>query len=154
MLRNVGAIAKYFPLEEPILCVGSGDGTEVLAWGVLGYDVCGIDISKRKSGYANIRGASTYCADAEEGISIAGHNIYCAHTLEHMQNPQRFIDHALQTAISTLCFIIPIEVNGTRNPSHLHPFSSLNGLGITMGKVIYKTEHYNDEPEGIMVIKL
>jgi hypothetical protein len=51
VMRNVGEVAPYYPINEPVLCFGSGDGFEVQAWDLLGFDAVGCEISEKKSAY-------------------------------------------------------------------------------------------------------
>ena len=160
ILRNVGEVARFFPIDEPILCVGSGDGLEVEAWKLLGYDpVYGLDISHWRCMVAQKHGVRTWVVD------IAGSrlprplngkrqyaNVYCAHTLEHCTNPPLAIEKFSKWAFSTICIVVPVELNGSRNPSHLSPFSGLN-LQIGGFGVVYSDERINDELEAVKVYK-
>ena len=48
VLRNVGEAAIHFPKDEPVLCIGSGDGFEVEVWKTIGFYSVGLDISSSK----------------------------------------------------------------------------------------------------------
>ena len=151
ILRNVGRVARFFPLGEKILCVGSGDGTEMLIWRALGYRVFGVEISNTKAQLSDERGEFAMCEDIEDTIHYKrGCNIYCAHTLEHLGNPEKFLNQAISQAPSTVCVIFPIEINGSKNPSHLSPISSIKQIE-HYGKVRHSETLFDNEPQGMVI---
>ena len=147
-MRNVGEAAQYFPEDEPILCVGSGDGFEIQAWMLLGFEASGYEISSSKIKIAAGHGISTF----DQGLGdIYPHNIYCAHTLEHLDNPSEYMKIFSRLAISTICVIFPIEPNGSKNPSHLSPIGSIHDINFPGFDILLKKERWNDEREGIII---
>lgn len=157
ILRNIGQMSKYFPRDEPIMCVGSGDGLEVEAWRLLGYDAVGLDISTSKVEVSRQHGIPSTDVPIEAVNEFdRPYNIYCAHTLEHCESIEGILCLFEKTAISTICIIIPIEKRGTRNPSHLSPFWSLDELRIKSDyfSEVLRVERYNDELEGAVVWKI
>lgn len=152
ILRNIGEVARFFPLDEPVLCVGSGDGLEVEAWQLLGYHAHGVEVSPEKAMIARDHGAATTEAPAEGLDAVEGlWNIYCAHTLEHCRDARAVLAHFLRMALSTICIIVPVEPRGTRNPSHLSPVLDLGQIRIPGMHEVMRYERHNDEPEGIIV---
>lgn len=155
ILRNVGEVSRFFPLDEPVLCVGSGDGLEVEAWRLLGYEAHGVEISPHKASIAKRHGVPCTEAPAESLNEVAGNwNIYCAHTLEHCTDPSTVLAQFVGMALSTICIIVPIEPMGTRNPSHLNPIKSLSDIRLPGLLEEMRAERFNDEPEGVIVWKL
>lgn len=144
VLRNVGEAAEYFPINEPVLCFGSGDGFEVEVWNLLGFKATGYDISQRKNKLAKKHGVDV-------GKKYPS-NIYCAHTLEHLENRNLVLDEMRENCISTICLIFPIEPIGSNNPSHLSPIKSLNDINLDM-MVVLKYERLNNEREGVIIFK-
>jgi len=147
VLRNVGMAAPYFPVGEPVICFGSGDGLELEVWRLLGYAVTGVEISERKRAIANAHGCFT--VDVLQGRG----NIYCAHTLEHVPDVGRVLALFRQTCISTICCIVPLEPDGSRNPSHLAPIRRLDDVRIEGMEVLLKMERWNDEREGVVICR-
>ena len=150
VMRNIGEAAPYFPEDEPILCVGSGDGFEVRAWELLGFDVSGYEISSSKIKIAAEYGVSTLDHGLE---NMKPNNIYCAHTLEHFESSCKYIDLFCRLAISTICLIFPIEPYGSKNPSHLSPIRSIHDIDLPGFKIMLKKERWNDDREGIIIWK-
>lgn len=153
ILRNVGEFARWFPRDEPIICVGAGDGLEVEAWQLLGHEATGIDISPKKARVASKFGVPVLDLDAH-GADYRGRNIYCAHTLEHCKDAESLLYSFALNALSTICVIVPIEPDGSRNPSHLSPIRNLSQLHLPerSGWIeTLRTERHNDEPEGAIV---
>jgi hypothetical protein len=142
VLRNVGEAAPYFPINEPVLCYGSGDGFEVQVWSLLGFEAYGYDISSHKNKLAQSHGV-----EIKKDIKA---NVYCAHTLEHLYDRDAQIKRMISNCISTVCFIFPIEPNGSKNPSHLSPIKSINDIVVPMN-IMVKYERWNDEKEGIII---
>jgi hypothetical protein len=150
VMRNVGESAPYFPEDEPILCVGSGDGFEVQAWKLLGFDVSGYEISSSKIRIAAKHSIATFYQGLEK---LYPYNIYCAHTIEHFDNSSEYIRIFSKLAISTVCLIFPIEPYGSNNPSHLSPVGSIHDIDLPGFKIMLKKERWNDEREGIIIWK-
>lgn len=155
ILRNIGEVAKFFPLDEPILCVGSGDGLEVQAWNLLGYQAQGVDVSPAKAQVALDHGVPTTEIPAErlDQFPKNSANIYCAHTLEHTKDPWLVMKHFLRIAVSTVCIIVPVEPKGTKNPAHVSPVIDLSTIRIPSLTEVMRFERFNDEPEGVIVWK-
>lgn len=150
ILRNVGEVARFFPSEEPLLCFGCGDGLEVEAWKLLGYDAVGCEISKEKSAKAEVFGVRIM---SQKALGVYSLNVYCAHTIEHVVDAKAILEWFSKIALSTVCIICPIEPNGSRNPSHLSPVRALTDIMVPGMKVVQMIERYNDEPEGLIVFK-
>jgi hypothetical protein len=150
VLRNVGEAAKYFPIDEPIICIGSGDGFEVEVWKLLGFNAFGCEISTRKRIIAKAFGVTSVTNFAD---SQGRCNIYCAHTIEHMKQAQLEINNWTKRVKTVICCIFPIEPMGTRNPSHLSPIKSLNTLKFPNMEILLKQERFNDEREGIIIAR-
>lgn len=147
VLRNIGEAAIYYPEEEGVLCFGSGDGFELQVWKLLGFNAIGCEISSKKNNIAAIYGVES----VNDIKSIKEQrNIYCAHTLEHVNNAQELIFTLWDKCLSIMCCIFPIEPKGSKNPSHLSPIYNLNQL-IFPGKILYKSSRWNDEFEGIII---
>jgi hypothetical protein len=149
VMRNVGEVAPYYPINEPVLCFGSGDGFEVQAWDLLGFDAVGCEISERKR-----RISSGYRVYTYETLSQAQgqYNIYCAHTLEHVVDKRALISQLWEKCCSVMCLIFPIEPNGTKNPSHLSPIKNIDDV-VVPGSIIKKTVRWNDELEGLILCR-
>lgn len=148
VMRNIGEAAPYFPENESVLCVGSGDGFEVEAWKLLGFEATGYEISSSKIRIASRHGVATLDQGLED---IHPHNIYCAHTIEHLDNPSNYLKIFCRLAISTICLIFPIEPYGSNNPSHLSPVGSLHDIDLQGFRVMLKKERWNDDREGIII---
>ena len=155
VLRNVGDAARHFPLSEPLMCFGCGDGLEVEAFKLLGFDVIGCDISRKKRLVAEQHNTLVYAPD-DPLLEQIERNIYCAHTIEHVEDLVQTLEYFEEVAISTICIICPIEPRGSRNPSHLSPIRSIRDLELsdwTYWKPIRIEERFNDEPEAVLVWK-
>ena len=148
VMRNVGMAAAYFPEDEPVLCFGCGDGFEIEAWRLLGFDAVGVELSDIKRTVAAKRRLTVY-KSMPSGI---GANIYCAHTIEHLPYIKKTIKELWHICLSVMCLIFPIEPHGTRNPSHLSPIKSLDDIDVP-GRILYKQSRFNDEPEGVIICK-
>ena len=148
VLRNIGMAAPYFPENESVLCFGSGDGFEIEIWRRLGFRAVGCEISKVKREIARSHGLYSW-ADRTE--VLGNHNIYCAHTIEHVTDVEDTLGWFVKTCVSTLCLIFPIEPYGSKNPSHLSPIKSMEQLRIPRMEVVLKFEHWNDEREGVLI---
>ena len=148
-LRNIGEVAPHFPINEPVICFGSGDGFEVEVWQLLGYDAIGCEISSIKKDIASKYGIRTI----NSLYDGARRNVYCAHTIEHVRNRDIAMKRIAAWSISTTCFIFPIEPNGSMNPSHLSPVKSINDIDIPGMQILLKYERWNDEREGIVIFK-
>jgi len=151
VLRNIGEVAPYFPINEPILCFGSGDGFEVRVWELLGYAAIGCELSSKKREVALSYGVETV-SNLEACIGMR-RNVYCAHTIEHVEDRDITMLRLASISISTICFIFPIEPNGSMNPSHLSPIESLDDVDILDMRTALKYERWNDEREGIVIFK-
>lgn len=154
IFRNIGEVARFFPLSEPVLCVGCGDGLEVQAWRLLGYRADGIDISVAKRKVAESHGVPYTSAPAEDILAdiSPGFNVYCAHTLEHLLSPDTVMQEMRRIVVSVMCIIVPIEAKGSNNPSHLSPVLDLSHIRLS-GNIeeVMRCERWNNEPEGIIV---
>lgn len=150
VLRNIGEAAPFFPPDEPVLCYGSGDGFEVEVWRLLGYAAFGCEISSKKRAVAAAHDIVTVPTldDMRDPC-----NIYCAHTIEHLADPQAIIDQWLRMVQSTICCIFPIEPHGSKNPSHLAPVADLSAVRFPGLQTIIRTERWNDEREGFVIAK-
>ena len=148
VLRNIGKAAPYFPINEPILCFGSGDGFEIQVWKLLGFDVIGCEISSEKRKIAKGFKVKTF-KNLYNGLK---RNVYCAHTIEHVENRMRVLSQLYNISVSTICLIFPIEPNGSMNPSHLSPVQNIEYIKLP-GKTVLKYEHWNNEREGIIIFK-
>lgn len=156
ILRNVGECAPFFSREEKVLCVGCGDGLELQAWELLGYKVIGLDISKAKAVVAKAHGCTIWRSEAHNliDISMGVHdfaNIYCAHTLEHLRQPQRMVAAFARLAVRTIAIIVPLEPKGTKNPSHHMAVRRIGDIQILGWRVVKAEERYNHEPEGVII---
>lgn len=162
ILRNIGEVSKYYPINEPILCIGCGDGLEIEAWKLLGYnDVRGIEIDREKAKIAKKHGCNVSTHNIEDwfinedlfiDVIKPGErlNVYCAHTLEHCSSVEIVIGTIKDLTLNTACIIVPIEPNGTKNPSHHSPVKKLSDINLDM-PIVLCAERYNDELEGIKV---
>jgi len=158
ILRNVGDCAPWFPLNEKVLCVGCGDGLELQAWELLGYGVIGLEISKAKTVVAKAHGCRVWRGEAnrlvEVSVGIQRYaNIYCAHTLEHLKDAEKLLRAFGRIAVSTVAIIVPIEKNGTRNPSHHYVVKKISDIRINGWEVVRMEERYNCEPEGLVILR-
>ena len=157
ILKNVGEVAYHFPFDEPILCVGCGDGFELDAWKLLGFkDVKGIDVDPEKVAIAKSCGCDAEVASIEDYTFDEKINIYCSHTLEHCKDIDNIFEIFERNFLSVICVIVPIEKQGTKNPSHLSPIFSLYDIcwGIQDKKVVRCYENHNYELQGIVVWKV
>lgn len=146
VLRNIGEVAPYFPIDEPVICFGSGDGFEVEVWRLLGYDAIGCEISPKKRERALKYGVRTV-TNLYDDIR---RNVYCAHTVEHVSNRDLVISRLAAWSISTICLIFPIEPDGSKNPSHLSPVQNLDDIKLP-GVTLLKYERWNNELEGVII---
>ena len=151
VLRNVGEAAIHFPKDEPVLCIGSGDGFEVEVWKTIGFYSVGLDISSSKRCIALDHGVVSF--KNMDGMSGKKFNVYCAHTLEHCANIKIMLDNIRDHCLTTVCLIFPIEQNGSKNPSHLSPITNIDDVHIDGMKTIRKYERWNDEREGFLILK-
>lgn len=148
VLRNIGEAAPYFPIDEPVLCFGSGDGFEVEVWKMLGYDVVGCEISHIKRLIASDHNVRSYALLKD----ISCRNVYCAHTIEHLKDRDDKLIRMWNISISVMCLIFPIEPNGSENPSHLSPVLNINDIKLP-GDTLLKYERWNGEREAILIAK-
>ncbi len=156
ILKNIGGVCHHFPIDEPILCVGCGDGLEIDIWKSIGFkSVSGIDLDSEKVEIANNCNCDVRKLSVEEHTNTFGirNNIYCAHVLEHCQDVKVVLEKFKKIALSTICVIIPIEKNVTKNPSHLSPVRSVADLSIKGWRVVRMYENFNYELQGIVVWK-
>ena len=154
ILKNIGEVAYHFPMNEPILSVGCGDGFELDVWKLLGFkDVKGVDIDPEKIAIAKSFGCDAECCSIKDYEPDKDRNIYCAHTLEHCKNIEATMKTLQQLTLKVLCIIVPIEKNGTKNPSHFSPIRSLVDIPIDTMKIVRCYENHNYELQGIIVCK-
>ena len=152
VLRNVGMAAPYFPIDEPVLCFGSGDGFEVEIWGRLGFSAIGCEISTKKRQIAEAHGCRTV-GSLDDIERLGRFNIYSAHTIEHVQDYGIILERLAAVTLSTACIFFPIEPYGSKNPSHLSPVAALDDVRMDGMRTVVKTERWNDEREGVIIFK-
>jgi 2-polyprenyl-3-methyl-5-hydroxy-6-metoxy-1,4-benzoquinol methylase len=152
-LKNVADVAYHYPIDEPILCVGCGDGFEVEIFNLLGFKAFGIDVDPEKINIAKSHGLNVKLSMIEDLDPNERHNIYCAHTLEHCEKYRQVLEKLKNIMLSTMVVIIPIEKNGTNNPSHLSPIRSLSDLELKNLKMVRCYENFNYEFQGVIVWK-
>ena len=152
IFRNIGEVSKFFSIEEPILCVGCGDGLEVEAWKLLGYTVKGVEVDQKKTKIAIEHNCDVVRCLIEEYNPSEKANIFCSHTLEHCKNKELILNKFVNIALSTICIIVPIERFHTKNPSHFSQIKSLSELKLDW-TIVMCVERYNNEPEGVKIWK-
>ena len=153
ILKNIAEVAFHFPIDEPLLSIGCGDGFELDVWKLLGYNVLGIDLDKEKVDIAVKHGCNAIYIPVEDFNPYTKMNVYCSHTLEHCRNSSAVIKKVRMIALSTVCIIVPIEKQGTKNPAHLSPVKSISDIIIKDMHVVRCYENFNYEYQGIIVWK-
>ena len=135
-VANIAKMEEY--LQGRILVVGCGDGLELEAMEKRGFRCAGIDISDVKIDEAVKRGLDAQVARADQKIPFRDDSfmtVYCAHTLEHMQDIDVAISEMRRVADRAV-IIVPIEEAGSDNPAHTSPIFTKAYLKKLLGGTI------------------
>jgi 2-polyprenyl-3-methyl-5-hydroxy-6-metoxy-1,4-benzoquinol methylase len=138
--KHYETAARYVKGKRVLdIACGSGYGSRILrlagASSVLGVDVCADTIQYAREHY-QMSGIEFICADAEEFESSERFDAIVSYeTLEHLQNPSRFLEHIHNLLVPGGDFLLSVPLGETRHfdPYHLHAFSQKQLFALLKG---------------------
>lgn len=140
-VENIGRMEEY--LQGRILVIGCGDGLELEALEKRGFKCSGIDISDEKIDIAVKMGLDAQVARADQRIPFRDDSfmtVYCAHTLEHMQDIETAVAEIRRVADRAV-IVVPIEEAGSDNPAHTSPIYTRAYLKKLLGGTVVFEEY-------------
>lgn len=124
-------IASSFVVGKRVLDIacGTGYGSQILAKAgamtTIGVDVCEETIEYACNHYLSAN-VEFICADAEQYTESQPFEVICSfETIEHLYNPERFLQNVYQLLVPQGYLILSVPLGETRHidPYHLHKFS-------------------------------
>lgn len=132
LLRHVLEAAQLFNRHgmNPVLDVGCGDGLGVAKFMELLFsDVEGVEVVQERVDVARSYGLKVNAGNAEDlsGYLDRSRDIFCSHTLEHVQDQKKAVEEIKRVAKKVVWIAVPIEFGGkSRNGAHFSPVGDLD----------------------------
>jgi SAM-dependent methyltransferase len=169
-IRNARESSHF--LSDPVLVLGCGDGTEILAMleTRLISDVIGVEIVRERVNRGREAGLRIRRGDVDQllthslGLHGKKFDIHASHVFEHCRNLDRSIFNVIQLMGigNRVSVFTPIEPKGTGNKAHFSPISSLGFLfdkfadNLSSGfsfRVLFMEYRFDLELEGVMILE-